>query len=248
MSHFRTNFLAAWGRAITRIKAGSPVATRLSDRGRWIHTAESRKLRFEIVPLLLFGLLLFFSSGPNAQTRAGAKDSASSISSALRPLDALGMSFENFTSYLGPRQKEWKQQMKEARKGYRVTFELPPYAYTFESGKVVEVTITANSFQGFINEGTAKWGPPTRLEYLLSTSPYGANERTGTALWDLPGGIVVDVRQTTIPGKVVGVTTLYIDRKPVYYTQTDAPTDAAIVRITRPPAPPKESVQLTHVL
>ena len=185
-------------------------------------------------------LFLVLAGGVKAQTTAAP--------SSLRPLDALGMSFENLSPHLASCQKDCKQREKEAKLGYRVTFDLPPYSYTVESGRVVEVMITADSFQGFINEGSEKWGPPSSLVYLAAASSLGADTRTGTARWDLPGGVVVDVRQTPMPGKVVGVTKLDTDRRPVYYTQKDPPTDGVTVTITRPPAPPNEKVQTTHVL
>jgi hypothetical protein len=210
----------------------SPVGDLPCSRG------VNAKLALAGTAIVVLSLLL--AGGMNAQNTAAPNS--------LRPLDALGMTFENLSPYLAPCQKECRQREKEAKLGYRVTFDLPPYAYTVESGRVVEVTIAADSFQGFINEGSEKWGPPSSLVYLAAASSFGEDTRTGTARWDLPGGVVVDVRQTTMPGKVVGVTKLDTDRKPVYYTQKDPPTDGATVTITRPPSPLKEKIQMTHVL
>jgi hypothetical protein len=64
----------------------------------------------------------------------------------------------------------------------------------------------------------------------------------------LPGGIVVDARQARIPGKALGVTTVKtVEHRTVHLTLTEAPTDGAIVIISklsalRPEKPKPEKV------
>jgi hypothetical protein len=175
------------------------------------------------------------AGGANAQTPAAPK--------APRPLEALGMTYDTLAPYLEPCQKDCKQQEKEAKLGFRITFKVPPYAYTVESARVVEVMITTESFEGFIDEGKEKWGPPKSLVYQTVPNPYGSETRVGTARWELPGGVIVDARQTPIPGKVVDVTKLQFAGKTTYYTQKEPGSEGALVIITNPSAqrtePPK---------
>jgi hypothetical protein len=167
---------------------------------------------------------------------------------APRPLEALGMTYEKFASYLGSCQKECRQHQKDAKLGYRTSFDLPPYSFTVESGKVVEVMITTDSFEDFINEGKEKWGQPTKLEYQVLQNPDGRESRNGTARWQLPGGVLVDARQTRIPGKVLGVTKLHLDGKTIYLTQKDPPSEGALVVITNPSAQRAEKPKPVPVL
>ena len=167
---------------------------------------------------------------------------------APRPLEALGMTYEKFSTFLGSCQKECRQHQKEAKLGYRTSFDLPPYSFTVESSKVVEVMITTDSFEDFVNEGKEKWGPPTRLEYQVLQNPDGRESRNGSARWQLPGGVLVDARQTRIAAKVVGVTKLHLDGRTVFLTQKDPPTDGALVIITNPSAQLTEKPKPVPVL
>jgi hypothetical protein len=165
-----------------------------------------------------------------------------------RPLEALGMTYDTLAPYLEPCQKECKQLQKEAKIGYRTTFNVPPYAYTVESGKVVEVMITTDSFEGFIDEGKEKWGPPKSLVYQAVPNPYGSETRVGTARWELPGGVIVDARQTPIPGKVVDVTKLVFAGRTTFYTQKEPGSEGAMVIITNPSAQRTEQPKPMRVL
>lgn len=190
------------------------------------------------VPGMIVASLI--ASGVKAQTAPAAN--------APRPLDALGMNYEKLASYLEPCQKECRQHEKEAKLGHRTTFDLPPYSYTVEAGKVIEVMIMAESFEGFIDEGKEKWGPPKSLIFQAVENPYGGELRVGVARWELSGGVIVDARQTPIPGKVVDITKLYIDGKVVNYTQKEPATEGALVIITNPSAQRKERPKPMRVL
>jgi hypothetical protein len=191
---------------------------------------------------ILSGLIVasLIAGGLKAQTPAAPN--------APRPLDALGMTYDKLASYLEPCQKECKQLEKEAKLGNRITFNLPPYSYTVESGKVVEVMITTDSFEGFIDEGKEKWGAPKSLVYQAVPNPYGSETRVGTARWELPGGVIVDARQTPIPGKVVDVTKLVFAGKTTFYTQKEPGSEGALVIITNPSALRTEQPKPMRVL
>ena len=212
----------------------SPIQGIKSFHARW-----GSKKRYRM-RALIFALLLFLIPSVHPQ-------SAPTVN-APRPLDALGMSYTNLRTYLGSCEKECRQQSKEAELGHRAVFDLPPYTYTVESGKVVEVMITADSFEGFVAEGKETWGPPTSLVYQNWMSPFGTESRTGTARWELPGGVIVDAREAKIPGKVLGVTKLKsAGHSTVLFTQTEGPTDGAIVTISNP-APQNQKPKPTNVL
>lgn len=180
-------------------------------------------LALSLVPLLVF------TSSASAQNAPAAN--------APRPLDALGMRYSDLRGYLGTCDKDCKQHAKEADLGHRTTFELPPYAYTVESGKVIEVMIIAESFDAFLEEGKEAWGAPTSLVYQDLTDPFGTQSRTGTARWELPGGVIVNARQTKMPGKVLGVEKVKTaDHHTVHFTHKEAPTEGAIVNISNPAA------------
>ena len=200
------------------------IAKRSQVRSAEFLRAKNAGNKRKTVGTATLALLLLLTAAANAQ--------ASSTVDPPRPLDALGMSYANLKPYLGSCDKDCRQHTKEAELGHRATFDLPPYTYTVEAGKVVEVMITAESFEAFIAEGKEKWGPPTSLEYENLVNPYGTESRIGTAHWDLPGGVIVDARQTKMPGKVLGVTkTKEADHKAVHITQRADPTDGAIVII-----------------
>ena len=191
--------------------------------------AQGEQKKRKTVRAVIFALNLFLAAGANGQT--------STEVNAPRPLDALGMSYSQLTSYLKSCDKVCKQHAKEAELGHRATFDLPPYSYTVELGKVIQVVIIAESFDGFVAEGSESWGPPKSLVYQDLEDPFGTESHIGTARWELPGGVIVDARQTKIPGKVVGVTKLKsADQRTVRFTQTEEPTDGAIVTITNPSA------------
>jgi hypothetical protein len=158
------------------------------------------------------------------------------------------MTYDKLASYLEPCQKECKQLEKEAKLGNRITFNLPPYSYTVESGKVVEVMITTDSFEGFIEEGKEKWGAPKSLVYQAVPNPYGSETRVGRARWELPGGVIVDARQTPIPGKVVDVTRLVFAGRTTLYTQKEPGSEGALVIITNPSALRTEQPKPMRVL
>ena len=149
-----------------------------------------RVVSFSMVPLL------FLAGRANAQKQQ--KDPAEN---APRPMDALGMTYEALHPHLGPCKGDCRQQEKEAKLGHRATFELPPYAYTVEAGKVIRVVITAESFDGFIAEGKEKWGPPASLVYQSLANPDGTESHYGEAVWNLPNGVRVDARQSPVPGR-----------------------------------------------
>jgi len=178
--------------------------------------------------VLLLWCALFVAASVQAQKMP--------VNNALRPLDALGMPYAKLMPYLEPCKSECRQHEKEAKIGHRVTFEFPPYAYTVEGGKVVEVMITAASFDDFVAEGKEKWGPPTSLFYQVVANPDGPDSKNGEAHWELPGGVVVDARQTPMPGKVVDVTKLQLGGKTVMFTQKEPATEGALVFITNPSA------------
>jgi hypothetical protein len=178
---------------------------------------------------MLFALLLLVATGANAQSDTTVK--------APPPLAALGMSYANLRLYLGPCDNECKPRAKEAELGHHVVFELPPYTYTVEAGKVVEVMITADSFDGFVGEGYDMWGPPTTLVHQNLESTFGAEASTSVARWELPGGVIVEARPAKIPGKIIGVTTVTTnDHKTIHITQQEDPVNGAIVIINNPGA------------
>lgn len=178
--------------------------------------------------VVLFWCVLF------AATSAAAEKNP--VDNAPRPLEALGMSYAKLSPYLEPCRGECRQHEKEAKMGHRATFDLPPYAYTVEGGKVVEVMITATSFDDFVAEGKEKWGPPASLVYQAVANPDGTESRNGEVHWELPGGVVVDARQTPVPGKVVDVTKLQLGGQTVMLTQKEPATQGALVFITNPRA------------
>jgi hypothetical protein len=178
------------------------------------------------LPALALGLIVLAAGTVNAQ-----KEPADNT---LRPLDALGMTYAALSSHLGPCKSECRQHEKEAKQGYRATFEVPPYSYTVEGGKVVEVMITADSFEGFVAEAKEKWGQPTSLTYQILADQDGTEARYGVAHWDLPGGVVADARQIPVPGKVIGVTKLHLGGPPVLLTQKEPATEGALVIISNP--------------
>ena len=167
---------------------------------------------------------------------------------APRPMDALGMTYEALHPHLGPCKGDCRQQEREAKLGHRATFELPPYAYTVEAGKVIRVVITAESFDGFIAEGKEKWGPPTSLVYQSLANPDGTESHYGEALWNLPGGVRVDARQSPVPGKILGVAKLNLGGSPVDVTEREPTTVGAIVTITNALEIPKEKPKLRPLL
>jgi hypothetical protein len=178
--------------------------------------------------VLLLWCVLFLAASAQAQKSPAAN--------APRPLDALGMPYAKLMPYLEPCKSECRQHEKEAKIGNRVTFEFSPYAYTVEGGKVVEVMITAASFEDFVAEGKEKWGPPTSLVYQAVPNPDGPDSNNGQARWDLPGGVVVDARQSPVPGRVVDVTKLQLGGKTVMLTQKEPATQGALVFISNPSA------------
>jgi hypothetical protein len=192
---------------------------------------------FVLLGLIIAGLI---GAGASAQNPpAGNK---------LRPVEALGMTYEKLSAYLGSCRKDCSQHAKDAKLGHRVTFEVPPYSYTLEGGKVIEVMITVDSFEEFLNEGREKWGAPASLEYQVIANPFGPELRSGTARWDLPGGVVVDARQTQMPGKVVGVSKLKLGGQTVNVTEQNPSTEGAIVIITNPSSHRTEPPKPVHVL
>jgi hypothetical protein len=200
------------------------------------------KRRLCYLGTVLFGLALVSAGSLNAQNTPAANN-------APEPLDALGMTYENLMAHLGSScQKECRQHEKEAKLGHRETFEVPPYAYTVESGKVVEVMITADSFEGFIEEAKEKWGQAKSLTYQVLTSPEGVVSHHGTARWELASGVVVDAKQTPVPGRVVDITTLHLGGQTVHLTQKDPPTEGALVIITNPAVQQTERSKPVHVL
>jgi hypothetical protein len=180
-------------------------------------------------------LLLLLASGSYAQ-----KQQKEPAENAPRPMDALGMTYEALHPHLGPCKGDCRQQEREAKLGHRATFELPPYAYTVEGGKVIRVVITAESFDGFIAEGKEKWGPPSSLVYQALANPDGTESHYGEALWNLPGGVRVDARQSPVPGKILGVAKLNLGGSPVDVTEREPTTVGAIVTITNLLDQPKE--------
>jgi hypothetical protein len=203
--------------------------------------AENECVKGKTVRAVTLALLLFMTAAANAQT-------APTVNTP-RPLDALGMSYANLKPYLVPCDKECGKHAKAAELGHRATFDVPPYTYTVESGKVVEVMITTDSFQGFLDEGKEAWGPPTSLDYQNLVSPFGTESRVGTARWELPGGVIVDARETKMPGKLLGVAKVKTtDHKTVHITQKEAPTDGVIVIISNPSAQQAENPKPRSVL
>ena len=180
-------------------------------------------------------LLLLFAGSSHAQKQQ--KDPADN---APRPMDALGVTYEALHPHLGPCKGDCRQQEREAKLGHRATFELPPYAYTVEAGKVIRVVITAESFDGFIAEGKEKWGPPASLAYQSVVNPDGTASSYSEALWILPGGVRVDARQSPVPGKILGVAKLNLGGSPVDVTEREPTTVGAIVTITNALEIPKE--------
>jgi hypothetical protein len=158
------------------------------------------------------------------------------------------MPYAKLMPYLEPCKSECRQHEKEAKMGYRVTFEFPPYAYTVEGGKVVEVMITAASFEDFVAEGKEKCGPPTSLVYQAVPNPDGPDLNNGQARWELPGGVVVDARQSPVPGRVVDVTKLQLGGKTVMLTQKEPATQGALVFISNPSAQHSEKPKPKRLL
>jgi len=178
---------------------------------------------------IVLGSLFLIAAAPgNAQKNAA--------DNAPRPLDALGMSYAALQPHLGACRGECRQQEREAKQGHRATFDLPPYSYTVDAGKVIQVVIIAASFDGFIAEGKDKWGPPTSLVYQILANPDGSESRYGEARWNLPEGVLVDARQSPMPGKVLGVAKLQLGGSAVDLTESEPPTVGAIVTITNPSA------------
>jgi hypothetical protein len=196
------------------------------------------KTRFEmIVRVLTFSIALLMLLAGRTNAQKDPKEQRDPGENAPRPLEALGMNYAALSAHLGACKNECRQQEREAKLGHRATFEVPPYSYTVENGKVVEVMITATSFDDFLAEGRAKWGPPNSLKYQVMSNQDGTEARNGTARWDLPNGVVVDAKQTPVPGKVVGVTKLNLGGQPVLLTEKEPATQGALVVITNPPAP-----------
>jgi hypothetical protein len=202
---------------------------------------QSERVKRKPVRAATLALLLFTTAAANAQTAPTVR--------APRPLDALGMSYANLRPYLVPCDKVCRLHAKIAEQGHRATFDLPPYTYTVEAGKVVEVMITTDSFQAFLDEGKEAWGPPTCLEYQDLVDPYGTESRTGTARWELPGGVIVDARQTKMPGKLLGVAKVKtVEHRTAHITQKEASTEGAIVIISNPSAQQAENPKPKRVL